>query len=612
MPLPELNIPAENPNPVEALPAPNSEARAAAATVGLGQSLGVSLEGKVIGKFRGTFGTPEQRAWVNYDDAKAEMEHNGYDSHVLPQGGLTRGELDTIMSQQSAIRRNQAVVQQSHLSGFQAGAAEIAGGAADPVMLAAGPVLGRIATVAKMGLAGRLAFGAGEGAVTSGAYMTAAKEYGTAPGDRDMGTDEIVKNSVLWGLGGAVLHGAFGPRAAVKPENLAILDQHKEFLQDNLPGVSITSGVRDQAKNMRIGGAMRSMHLSGQAIDFVPEGPRWGKAELDAFRAKLQAKGLPVTELFVETEKSPHSTGYHVHWGWGEKGRPSFGLQTARPPSHISMDWTQLEPEDHAQVAQRALDAAALDAKPDIFKGLGVEAAIRSRGELGPTSPIYWNTGPAGLDERYMNRFGGITEPVGNRVYDEDYMRRFGGETSPVPMQGHIPADWMEHLPAIEQRGPMTPMAAREAILQARARGVLPELPPKATPEEAQAILADVMAGLKQRFGIGTPYGPKPLRPESPPQPGSIFEAPPQREPIRAEAELAKAPATQSAEMADLKAQSSAAVAEAKARPSEAEIHPGEAALADVEDELHAGGFSAEMVKAIKAAVRCALVNGIE
>jgi hypothetical protein len=77
------------------------------------------------------------------------------------------------------------------------------------------------------------------------------------------------------------------------------------------PGAVITSTVRSQADNKRVGGAAHSMHLTGQAVDFVVPG-----YTPQQVRAVLQGHGYPITEFLHETAQDKHSTGDHIHWGW--------------------------------------------------------------------------------------------------------------------------------------------------------------------------------------------------------------------------------------------------------------------------------------------------------
>jgi hypothetical protein len=84
------------------------------------------------------------------------------------------------------------------------------------------------------------------------------------------------------------------------------------------PNATITSQQRSPAQNAAVGGVGNSMHLDGQAIDFTVPGQ-----SAEQVQAALAAHGYPVTEFLDEKAGDPHSTGPHLHWGWGAKGQPS-------------------------------------------------------------------------------------------------------------------------------------------------------------------------------------------------------------------------------------------------------------------------------------------------
>lgn len=98
---------------------------------------------------------------------------------------------------------------------------------------------------------------------------------------------------------------------------IATEDQAAEAIRGIDPNAQIPSQYRDQAHNAEVGGVANSLHTrgGGQAADVVLS-PR---VTPQAFRAQLEAQGYPVTEFLVENKGDPHSTGYHVHWGWGPK-----------------------------------------------------------------------------------------------------------------------------------------------------------------------------------------------------------------------------------------------------------------------------------------------------
>jgi len=107
---------------------------------------------------------------------------------------------------------------------------------------------------------------------------------------------------------------ASSPQAGANPISI---DTARAAVSEIMPGATITSTKRSKAHNAEVGGAANSWHLTGQAMDIVP--PKG--TTLEAFRAELKARGLPITELLDE--------GDHFHWAWGNKaaGEPSASPQ---------------------------------------------------------------------------------------------------------------------------------------------------------------------------------------------------------------------------------------------------------------------------------------------
>src|ERR1700744_1511414 len=94
-------------------------------------------------------------------------------------------------------------------------------------------------------------------------------------------------------------------------------DEATDAVMTLAPGAVITSGYRTPDHNAAIGGVAGSLHTRGQAQDIVlPQG-----VSPDQFHQHLLQAGYPVTEFLVEKAGDPHSTGPHVHWGWGPKGQ---------------------------------------------------------------------------------------------------------------------------------------------------------------------------------------------------------------------------------------------------------------------------------------------------
>lgn len=106
------------------------------------------------------------------------------------------------------------------------------------------------------------------------------------------------------------------PAPAAAPGALIDEAAARAAVEEILPGSRVTSGFRTPEHNARVGGAANSWHTRGGAIDLVPP-PGTSLAD---FRAQLEARGLPVTELLDE--------GDHFHWAYG--GAPARAA--AEPP----------------------------------------------------------------------------------------------------------------------------------------------------------------------------------------------------------------------------------------------------------------------------------------
>lgn len=197
------------PSPLESQPTTETQGVLASAHGALMGTLGVSLEAKAVGAVEGG---PQ----IPYAEAAQAMKAQNYDPAVLPKGPINQGTLNAIMNQQSVIMREGNIAARS--PGGGSGIARFVGGAADPLFLLGGPILGRGAealntaaeAVAGTGRAVGAAAGAAEGAATMGAYTKGEQQLGTAPGDRDISTADIMKSMALGGLIGggvrAVLH----------------------------------------------------------------------------------------------------------------------------------------------------------------------------------------------------------------------------------------------------------------------------------------------------------------------------------------------------------------------------------------------------------------------
>lgn len=149
---------------------------------------------------------------VSHDDAVAQLKAAGpkFDSSVIPKDGIYQSGLDAIKKQQTIVNNaSDAANRASGVGGVGQFVAGLAGGADDPLFLALGP-LGKIGEGA--GLAVRAAAGVAEGGAVMGGYTEAQKHLGTAPGDRDITSYDVLRQTGIGMVFGGAVKAAFGQR----------------------------------------------------------------------------------------------------------------------------------------------------------------------------------------------------------------------------------------------------------------------------------------------------------------------------------------------------------------------------------------------------------------
>ena len=132
--------------------------------------------------------------------------------------------------------------------------------------------------------------------------------------------NEAVKGNLIATLS----QGQVPPAESAAPARGAVNEQDAaNFVKSTFPGATVTSQQRTPEHNAEVGGVPGSMHISGQAIDFVaPPG-----TTLAHVQEKLAAAGFPATEVLQEKNGS-----FHVGWapkGQGEVQPPNFDYQHA-------------------------------------------------------------------------------------------------------------------------------------------------------------------------------------------------------------------------------------------------------------------------------------------
>ncbi len=172
------------------------------------------------------------------------------------------------------------------------------------------------------------------------------------------------------------------PAPAAAPGALIDEAAARAAVEEILPGSRVTSGFRTPEHNARVGGAANSWHTRGGAIDLVPP-PGTSLAD---FRAQLEARGLPVTELLDE--------GDHFHWAYG--GAPARAaaepppIQRAAveaPPPRVLSDeevFGASPPPTAIEVPVARAAAAGAESPPPIRAEPLPEAPVRPAPEMPP------------------------------------------------------------------------------------------------------------------------------------------------------------------------------------------------------------------------------------
>lgn len=135
-------------------------------------------------------------------------------------------------------------------------------------------------------------------------------------------------------------------------------DQAGSILRSIAPGVTITSQQRSPLHNADVGGVPDSMHVNGQATDFVLP----GGMTAEHVKAALQAQNLPVTEFLNE--------GNHVHWGWGPK--PQAANSNQRPGGPLTFDDIPATPQTNGQKVTSPSAPITFDDVPIVKSGKAV------------------------------------------------------------------------------------------------------------------------------------------------------------------------------------------------------------------------------------------------
>lgn len=228
----ELGLPVirtADPAPLEGQDVPTGQGAYANFRANMETTLGYGLASRFIRGHPDEGPDAEEPITLSHDEASKQMQAQGYDSKILPQGDVTQKVVNSLMMQQSDIAKNQDLARRAHLGGVTAFVTGLAGGGSDPLFLGLGP-LGKVAEEGAVGvralvsgvelsqatrgagLVSRTLTGAAEGAGVMGGYTEAQKLYGTAPGDRDITSYDLLRQMGYGAALGGGVKATFGQR----------------------------------------------------------------------------------------------------------------------------------------------------------------------------------------------------------------------------------------------------------------------------------------------------------------------------------------------------------------------------------------------------------------
>ncbi len=144
---------------------------------------------------------------VSPEDAKAEFKAGGLDANVLSNTPMYRSTIDNIKEQQYIVNNAKDAAARSNSNVSQWVASQV-GGVAGFAPLALIPGIGEGAP-----LATRVLTGAAEGGAAMGGATELQRVIGTAPGDRDISSGQIVNATGIGMAFGGIVKGALGARA---------------------------------------------------------------------------------------------------------------------------------------------------------------------------------------------------------------------------------------------------------------------------------------------------------------------------------------------------------------------------------------------------------------
>lgn len=148
---------------------------------------------------------------ISYEEAAENMKAQGYDAGALPREGLTTGALQVIMDRQGDLRRSQYLLSRSKIGTVGSFTASLMGGLGDPLNIALAPIGGGEVAIGRSALV-RLGIGAAKGGAIMGGLEVPNYALHQYLAD-DYSLYDSFRNVAFGAALGGGLHVAFGPRA---------------------------------------------------------------------------------------------------------------------------------------------------------------------------------------------------------------------------------------------------------------------------------------------------------------------------------------------------------------------------------------------------------------
>lgn len=584
----------DTPAPLEGQDVPSGEGMSAsfgAASMGtLGVSLGQHFES----------GGPT----MPRDQAAKVMKENGYDASVLPDGEISQGYLDAVMKQQGEIQRDRDMAARAHLGGATQFVTSLAGSMTDPIFLALGPAgkaiqavrgavgLGEAAEGAT--LAVRAAKGAAEGGAVIGGYETTQKFVGTGQGDRDITTNQIVRDATIGAVLGGTLGAAFGARP--KPASDNAIDS---ILKEEGGKTTDTGGRTNFGISQKAHPEIDIDNLTVSQARDIYKTEYWDKIGGDSLPANMQ-----ITALDAAVNQG---TGKAILWLKEANGDP-IKFNALRRADYVKLASDQ--PEVYGKYLKgwlARLGRVSLKSVNPYFpeqmgpaeSTLAQNAENASRGQIGPASRV-----ASGLEVPAPE----APTPRGEEIAQAETLDQLGKLKLPTltAYPGYAPISLGEQMAQLRARGfdmnETATNAAKTAVLQASQDSTVNVDPllPKAPGEAAN--LSEAVP--KNGSALVTPEAQASLE--------RVNNAAKMTPPVQTEN------ATVSPETAALKQQATEAVAEAEHAhtmangiPTEEGAEPAAPLHAALSADDEAIAQDKTLAKAVDAAVRCGSMKGL-